>query len=362
MLPAVGLVMIVKDEEAVIERALRSALPYISTWVIVDTGSTDRTKEIIRTVMSGIPGLLVDRPWVNFGVNRSEALALCDGRMKWAIMMDADDTLEGVVPGEAMWAHDEIDAFMMTLKHGSLVHRRLQIFRTGIGWQYDGPVHENPDCRSKNDIRIGIFPPEIYMVTRCEGARSRNPNKYLNDAQLLEKELGEHPDNPRIIFYIAQSYRDAGICDQAATWYKRYLDCSDGSDHERYISYMNLIALVSDEGEQFRYTWAGINLYPDRLEVPYALYSQRRKEGRPITQECFAISNITKKRTINPEYLFNIPEVYLWGFDNERAVIAAATGHLHESYEASMRCAVTAPTDEMRLLARRNAELLEKDL
>ena len=362
MIPSLGLVMIVKDEEVVIERALRSALPYISTWVIVDTGSTDRTKEIIREVLTGVPGLLVDRPWTNFGVNRSEAMALCDGRMKWAMMMDADDTIEGVVPGPHVWACDDIDAFMMTLKHGSLVHRRIQIFRTGLGWRYDGPVHETPDCRGKSDIRVGVLPPEIYMVTRCEGARSRNPMKYLDDACMLEQELQDHPDNPRIVFYIAQSYRDAGVRDLAFIWYRRYLDISDGSDSERYLCYMNLIALTSDEGEQFRYAWAGVNLFSDRLEVPYALFSQRRKDGRPVTQECFALSNVTKNRSINPSHSCSIPEIYTWGFDNERAVIAATTGHKQEAYESAMRCAVYAPTEEMRSLARRNAEILEKEL
>jgi glycosyltransferase involved in cell wall biosynthesis len=52
MPPTVGLVMIVKNEEAVLERALRSALPFISTYVIVDTGSTDSTKDIDCTPSS----------------------------------------------------------------------------------------------------------------------------------------------------------------------------------------------------------------------------------------------------------------------------------------------------------------------
>ena len=47
----VGLVMIVKDEEAVITRALASAIPYINRWLIVDTGSTDNTKFIINNAI-----------------------------------------------------------------------------------------------------------------------------------------------------------------------------------------------------------------------------------------------------------------------------------------------------------------------
>jgi glycosyltransferase involved in cell wall biosynthesis len=56
----VGLVMIVKNKEAVISRALASAIPYINQWLIVDTGSTDNTKFIINTVMSSISGEIID--------------------------------------------------------------------------------------------------------------------------------------------------------------------------------------------------------------------------------------------------------------------------------------------------------------
>jgi glycosyltransferase involved in cell wall biosynthesis len=73
-----GVCMIVKDEENVIERALRSVLRTVDTWCIVDTGSTDKTKEIIQKVADelGKVGHLYDRKWVNFGHNRSEALTL----------------------------------------------------------------------------------------------------------------------------------------------------------------------------------------------------------------------------------------------------------------------------------------------
>lgn len=52
------LTMIVKDEAAVIERCLESALPLIDRYLIVDTGSTDNTK---------IPGRFLSRPWRSFG-------------------------------------------------------------------------------------------------------------------------------------------------------------------------------------------------------------------------------------------------------------------------------------------------------
>ena len=47
-IPKIGLCMIVKDEEHCIERCLESMYKHIDTWVICDTGSTDKTKEVIQ--------------------------------------------------------------------------------------------------------------------------------------------------------------------------------------------------------------------------------------------------------------------------------------------------------------------------
>ena len=57
-LPQLGLCMIVKDEEHCIERCLESVSKYIDTWCICDTGSSDKTKEIICEFFKkkGIPG------------------------------------------------------------------------------------------------------------------------------------------------------------------------------------------------------------------------------------------------------------------------------------------------------------------
>ena len=40
------LVMIVKNAETVIEKTLKSYIPYISSWCILDTGSSDNTKKM----------------------------------------------------------------------------------------------------------------------------------------------------------------------------------------------------------------------------------------------------------------------------------------------------------------------------
>src|SRR5579872_549010 len=66
--------MIVKNESKSIEKCLNSCKPIIDYWVIQDNGSTDGTQEVIKACMKGIPGELIEGPWVNFAHNRNEAL------------------------------------------------------------------------------------------------------------------------------------------------------------------------------------------------------------------------------------------------------------------------------------------------
>lgn len=358
----VGLVMIVKDEEAIIERALQSAKPFISTYVIVDTGSTDRTKETIQRVLADISGQLFDRPWISFGHNRSEALALCDGQMDWAIMMDADDSLAGVVPPADTWKNDALDGFMIRLLHSSIEHQRTQIFRTGIGWSYEGSVHEYPVCKSKGFATVGILPANTYMITRCEGSRSKDPDKYLKDAQLLEAAHLADPTDHRTLFYLAQSYRDAGHLEAAVRYYQRNIDLSGGWDQERYLSLVNLIHLVDSHDEKLRLTWAAIELCPDRLEAPYTYLHQRRMLKLPYTQQAFAIASVVRNRTTSTMNLFTTPSIYTWGMDDELAVVAFATKHYRESYDASIRCMINAPEASMRENALTNARAADNHL
>jgi glycosyltransferase involved in cell wall biosynthesis len=362
-MPTVGLVMIVKNEAAVIERALLSVKPFISTWLIVDTGSTDTTKNIIKRVMSDISGTLVDRPWVNFGHNRSEALALCDSRMDWAIMLDADDNLAGSPLPLDLWNHTELDGIAIRIQHGPIWHQRVHIFRTGVGWFYQGVLHEYPICKSKPQPRLAILPQTTYMVTRCEGARSQDPNKYKKDAALLEAEVQRNPTDSRSMFYLAQSYRDAGLTQEAIAMYLRYVDLSGNPwNQERYMAYVNLITLSVDTTKHMAWAWAAVELCPQRLEAQFTVLTIRRQKSLPPTQEAFALASITKSRKIDTSGLFINPAIYEWGMDDELAVVAFATGHYQVAYDASIRCALAAPTVEMRENALKNARTAKERL
>lgn len=360
----VGLVMIVRDEEANIRRALESAKPWISTWVICDTGSQDRTKEIIHEVMADVSGLLVDRPWVSFEVNRTEALELCRDRMDWAIMLDADDNLAGTVPPAELWTElgDRVDGMSITLHHGTIVHQRVQIFRTTADWCYKGAVHEAPACRTREPPRIAMLPAKSYMVTRCEGFRSKDPDKYIKDACLLESTFWKDRTNTRALFYLAQSWRDAGVNDQAMRYYRMYIDGSGGWDMERYMAYVNVIQLTPNLDEKLQLAWRAVEVCPQRLEAPYSVLQAWRQAERPPTQQLYALGAIVTNRVCESRFIFSNPATYTWMYDDEFAAVAFHTGHYQVSYEASMRLALNGPTSEVRENALSNARLCKEKL
>ena len=72
----ISLCMIVKNESHIIERCLNSVKPLIDYVLIIDTGSTDNTIEVIKNwlIINNIPGDVLVEPWINFAHNRSFAL------------------------------------------------------------------------------------------------------------------------------------------------------------------------------------------------------------------------------------------------------------------------------------------------
>ena len=89
--PALSLCMIVKDEEDCLARCLMSAMPVADEIVIVDTGSTDRTKAIAKTFGAKV----YDFEWTDdFSEARNLSLSKATG--DWILVLDADETISAL--------------------------------------------------------------------------------------------------------------------------------------------------------------------------------------------------------------------------------------------------------------------------
>lgn len=326
--------MIVKDEEKVIERCLRSVFRSVDTWCIVDTGSTDKTKEIIQRVADelGKSGHLYDRPWVNFGHNRSEALSLAKQHMKWCLMIDADDTLEGDAVDSAK-LNEKTAGYNITVKHNTLVHARVQLFNMRFDWKYCGAVHEYPDCTTV-PWSSDRYSSSTWIQARTEGSRSNDKRKYHKDALLLLGELQKPDcDKARTLFYLAQSYRDSENKEQAIKYYKERVDLPNSWVEERYVSYLNLIRLTDSVDDKIKYAWKAQNLIPTRKECVGELLHYARLRDI-FTQELYAMGLAFKNVTLPERGLFLEPHWYGWAYDEDFGLEAFYTSHFQDAYDS----------------------------
>ena len=94
MVKTICLNMIVKDESHIIEETLKNITSHIDLdyWVISDTGSTDNTKEIIKSFFEKkkIKGELHEDKWKDFGHNRTLALNHAYNKSDYIFLFDAD--------------------------------------------------------------------------------------------------------------------------------------------------------------------------------------------------------------------------------------------------------------------------------
>src|SRR5215213_10158552 len=181
--------MIVKNEAPVIRRCLDSMRPFIDCWVIVDTGSTDGTQELIRDALKDLPGELHERPWVSFAHNRTEALELARGRADYLVVIDADEVVE-VDPGFVMPALTD-DVYSVMVRYSGCTYTRRQFLRDGVEWRYEGVLHEHvtaPETVSEGGLA------GLTLVPRHVGVRWRDPLRYLRSSPILRQAMPPQRD------------------------------------------------------------------------------------------------------------------------------------------------------------------------
>lgn len=229
--------MIVKNEKPVIERCLQSVKPLIDYWVIVDTGSTDGTQETIREFMKEIPGELHEQSWVNFGHNRNEALKLAKGKGDYVLFIDADERLELKAPlNKNTLSLDLYLSSVQTSSDESLNFQRTLLIDNSLDWEWKGVLHEKLLC-SKQTQYICLPDAKVYADT-ADGHRSEDPRKHFKDAELLEKALLEDPENSEYVYYLGQSYFNAGDHSQSLKAYQKRATMKGWDQHTFWSLYM----------------------------------------------------------------------------------------------------------------------------
>ena len=282
--------MIVKDEEKDIERCLKSVYKYIDYWVIIDTGSKDKTIKKVKSLMKNrfkVPGELHERPWVDFSHNRNESLEIAETKADYVMFMDADD----IFKPDKNFNFDFIDAekyiaYNVPFSVNKINFERTMFVKSGEGLRYTGVLHE---CIGHEDSEL--FHSKTFWAPHCRVEANASPlkraatekEKYLNDAKVLEDALKDDPDNSRYWFYLGQCYGDAGEDLKSIEAYEKRIEMGPPLE-EIYLSLYRIAAsrmrITEDKEIFFRDLSKAWEYMPYKTEAASAIMEVLVSMGR----------------------------------------------------------------------------------
>jgi len=403
--PVLGLHMIVRDEEDSIVACLDSVLPHVDRAYILDTGSTDATRELVADALVR-HGHHPDRstgeaewPAGRFGEARSIALARLYEQhpdVTHVCWVDADDLVHGAehlrswcqrIMGQTAPDGTRTGAGVMHYayahdQHGNLActHYRERIVVREALHRWVGEVHEVLQLHPGWSMSQIPVPPDASLArvptvswpVAPDGVEIIHVRPYGKVATtrgrnmaILEEQRAANPNDPRTLFYLGQEYaihaamaRDEG---DEGTW-REYLgravevlheyDAIAVWDEERYQAAHRRADFLRDLGDHEAAAAADMHattVLPSWPDAWHGLAESHLHLGRPELARVYSDAGFARPypvtmMIVNPtDYTLTAWEV--------RSRIEAAAGQTVAARDALARAFEYGPTDQV--IARR---------
>jgi glycosyltransferase involved in cell wall biosynthesis len=329
-MPRLCLNMIVRNETAILERCLASVAPHIDCYAICDTGSTDRTIDLIRSFMEarGIPGVIPTTTFRNFEQARNAALdAARSSSLEFDYVLFCDADMELVVADPAFKAGLTLPAYSVIQQAvgTELQYHNIRLVRRDFACRYRGVTHEYLDV---GDVPRPILP-SIHFRDHEQGAN--RVNKFQRDVELLTQGLRDEPGNARYMFYLASSHQHLGHHEEAIEWYERRIAAGGWLEEVFYSNYQicHCLSAMGRESEMIARVLATFEAFPHRAEPLHQLALHYQKQGRH--RLAWHMASMAAGLPVPAEALFVETDVYRWRLDDIRAVSLYYLGRFAES-------------------------------
>ena len=249
----ITLCMIVKNEEKYIKTCLENALTLVGKAVVVDTGSTDRTLEILAGFGSQVDVRRFD--WIDdFAAARNYSLEGISG--DWILVLDADERLvcdaaklRGLLDISSKQGYDvplESDIGGETL----LSKAYVRLFRN-LGYRYFRAIHEQLAIEQNT---VGNLEPSVCKIVHY-GYSSDNlqdKNKIDRNLNILLAELQKKPSDAFLCYHIGAAYGAKKDFAKSLEYYFKSRDLGKKKGYSTYHSTLyKKIALTYHEMGRF---------------------------------------------------------------------------------------------------------------
>ncbi|MFJ5790515.1 glycosyltransferase [Lysinibacillus sp. NPDC093197] len=220
----VSLCMIVKNEEQVLARCLSSVQGLVDEIIIVDTGSSDKTKEIARQYTNNI----YDFEWID-DFSKARNFSFSKATKDYILWLDADDILQ-----ESERLHfssltkelssKEVDSVMMDY-HLAFNHngeptyslKRNRLVKRSCNFTWVGAVHEYLS------VHGNIIQRNIAITHRKEKAYTDRNIKIYKQREEQGMEF-----SARDLFYYGNELKDHAMYEEAVEKYNQFLLTKQG--------------------------------------------------------------------------------------------------------------------------------------
>ena len=232
------LLMIVKNSGDILKECLLHNKQFIDHWTILDTGSSDNTKDIIREVLSDIPGTLYeDDAFVDFKHARNRCLSLASRACKYLIILDDSYMLYGGDKLRNLLQQSKQPCFSIFI--GNYINNYLQnnyvsnrILKSSSEYEYKYRVHEYLNVPSKE---IGVIDESLAFISDVETTvhKNRSVSRYKRDIEMLLLDLKDDNTSKHVLYYLAKTYYNIEDYTNALKYFNKLLNCCHMSNADK---------------------------------------------------------------------------------------------------------------------------------
>lgn len=335
----ISLALIIKDVEKTIDRCLSDFSQVADEIIIVDTGSTDNSKEIVKKYTDKI----YDFKWIDdFSAARNFSFSKCT--KDFILWVDGDDYAhpedlqkireidysdKEVILIDYIYAHDEFG-------NNKLVVPRERILKRSLNPKWQGEIHE-------------VIPLSIGRNYKASGIKTHHNKQHGTSERnlaILERIVEKNPST-RNIYYLAKEYLDFGRHDESIHYFQEFIKRPDAYWEDIYYSHfkMALCYLNKDNEAKFKeHIFESIKI-EERWAEPYyhlGLFYMNRKQWDKAIHWYKLASNVKRPAGLLTSYQ---PEYYTWLPKLNLCVCYNAIGDLEKAYECNKEVLKYRPKD-----------------
>ncbi len=253
--PKIGVVMMLKNEELRVHVSLESIRDIAAALIIYDTGSTDRTMDIVKQFATAthIPLHLETGTFVDFATSRNVILDYADTvpDLDFLLLLDCNDELQGSAQLRATATklhHDPATVWLVRQQwaignNEFTYYYNARFLRPRTGWRYKGVVHEYLYHANMADntqvIPTARLPDTVMLFQDRTKDDNKTQTRFANDYRLLKADLDMDPTNERSVFYLAQTCACMGSDEEAYKYYVMRGENESGFQEERFEALYN---------------------------------------------------------------------------------------------------------------------------